>query len=374
MRVLLIRLSALGDVILTEPVIRALRTLGATTIDLVTDVRFASLMARATDVDRVVGYDFRVQARGLRGVASVAREIGDVPYDWILDLQNKVRTRLLARRVPARHRMVLRKRSLSRAIASLLGSDPPIDDRHASQIYLDAMASAGLPVAALATSASPAFRPRLRRPETTGLYVSREVDAVRAAGETSEASEAGKAHGVSGQRLRIGLCPSATHPTKMWGAPAFGMLASALVAAPDLPPISFLAIGGPSDRTTLDTMRAHATGAVFEVLDVARLDVEGLASVLASLDLLVSVDSGPAHLAAAMDVPTVVLFGPTSFVRWGPLGAPHQVVSLALDCAPCSNTGGARCPRPDRNHACMRDLHPARVLDAIRAALSGERR
>lgn len=133
--------------------------------------------------------------------------------------------------------------------------------------------------------------------------------------------------------------------------------------------MSFVAIGGPNDRTVLDAMRAEAGAAAFEPLDVSKLDVDGLATVLASLDLLVSVDSGPAHLAAAMDVPTVVLFGPTSFVRWGPRGGPHQVVSLALDCAPCSNTGGARCPRPERDHACMRDLKPARVIDAIRAAL-----
>ena len=124
-------------------------------------------------------------------------------------------------------------------------------------------------------------------------------------------------------------------------------------------------IGGPADRPLLDTLRANVQR-VAEV-DTAALDVVGLVEVLDTLDLLVSVDTGPAHLAAALGVPTVVIFGPTSKVRWGPIGEPHRVASLDLDCAPCSNTGGPRCPIPARAHECLEALTVEHVLAEIEA-------
>src|SRR5262249_8572387 len=109
----------------------------------------------------------------------------------------------------------------------------------------------------------------------------------------------------------------------------------------------------------------------FEALDVSALDVAQLAAEIAALDLLVSVDSGPAHLGAAYGVPVVVLFGPTSWVRWGPRGARGRALSLELPCAPCSNIGGERCPLPDHSHRCMKELDVPRVLAAALEMLEG---
>jgi ADP-heptose:LPS heptosyltransferase len=70
----------------------------------------------------------------------------------------------------------------------------------------------------------------------------------------------------------------------------------------------------------------------------------------------------------------VAIFGPTSPLRWGPRGPTHQAVSLGLDCAPCSNVGGPRCPRADRDHACLRELEVEPVLEAALSALGAEAR
>ena len=64
-------------------------------------------------------------------------------------------------------------------------------------------------------------------------------------------------------------------------------------------------------------------------------------------------DSGPVHLAAALGIPALVLFGPTSAVRWAP-PPPGRALSLGLACQPCSNHGGERCPLG--HHDCLRRL------------------
>lgn len=337
-RILVIRLSALGDVVLVEPVVRALRSrLPGVQLDLVTDARYATWARRAMGFDHVVGYDRRGEDAGWAGTSAVLGRLPAPRYDVVVDLQGKLRTRALAWRVPARRHLTLQKRSLAEGVLALFGRDPPLADRHTTDLYLSVLRPLGV------DPAKADRRPRLAPPPA----------ALRRPG------------------FRIGLAPGATHATKRWPAERFGALAEHLFEG--LHEAEFVLVGGPEDRPLFEAILA-ATRAPFDPLDVASQDVEGLSRTLASLDLLVSVDTGPAHLAAALGVPVVVLFGPTSPVRWGPIGPDHRAVSLGLPCAPCSNTGGPGCPDPARAHACMRDLGVAQVIDAVYGVLEEERR
>jgi ADP-heptose:LPS heptosyltransferase len=315
-RALIIRVSALGDVVLTEPVARALRAAHpGIAVDLATDLRYAELMGRA-GFDRVIPID-RGSSRTIDG-----------SYDVVIDLQGKLRTRALARRVRAEKRVTLRKRTAGRALLSLFGWDPPIDDRHSTSIYLGTLGRLG---------------------------ISPEIDRAPRLARSAPA-----------EGLAIGLAPGATHATKRWPAERFAELADRLQAA--LPEARFVPIGGATDRALLRDLIQSAKRARFEP-DTTDLDVAQLTDRLERLSLLISVDTGPAHIAAALGVPVVVLFGPTSPVRWGPIGERHRSLSLALPCAPCSNIGGDRCPLPGSPHSCMRDLGVDRIQEAALAAL-----
>jgi heptosyltransferase II len=332
MRILVIRLTALGDVVLTEPILRALRLrYPEAKIDFVTEARYQPLVAELFGVDSATGYDRRGLDRGAAGLKRVRARLPVQSYSLVIDLQGKLRTRALAALIPAEQRLVLRKRRGMKSVLALLGHDPPIHDRHAAEVYLTALE----PLSLDPSTFDP--RPILKRPERS---------IARAAGETL-----------------IGLSPGATHATKRWPIARFAELADRLASGNEN--ARFVLIGGESDRAQLDELRAAAKHARFDPHDVAALDVYGLARAVASLDLLISVDTGPAHLAAAFGVRVVAIFGPTSTTRWGPRGAEHRVVSLELDCAPCSNMGDEHCPRPDRGHACMRELDVDRVLAAI---------
>lgn len=342
-RALVLRLSSLGDVVLTEPLLRVLTERGYA-VHFVTDARYASLARRAFPVERVIEDDRHGTDAGCAGVQRVARRIGREPFEVIVDLQGKLRTRWLAGQACGHRRFRLVKRTAVGAALALVGRDRPLDDRHAVRMYLDVIAPLGLgpvdPVPRLGSSwvspSSPLPRP-LSSPD----------------------------------RLRVALGPAARHATKRWPALHFALLAERIAEA--RPDAEFLLVGGPEDRRSLAEVRFARPRLRWCRVDVAREGVDGLARHVARAGIFVGVDSGPAHLAAASGVSTVVLFGPTSMRRWGPLGPRHRVVDLGLDCAPCSNHGGRRCPRPDRARACLTSLSVDQVFDAVRPMLAATR-
>jgi heptosyltransferase-2 len=121
---------------------------------------------------------------------------------------------------------------------------------------------------------------------------------------------------------------------------------------------------GPGDAAAVAAFRETCRAPL--AADLTPLSVEAMAAALAEVRLLVACDSGPVHLAGALGVPALALFGPTSAVRWGPR-PPGRALSLGLDCQPCSNHGGQRCPLG--HHRCLADLSEAAVLAAARRLL-----
>ena len=101
-----------------------------------------------------------------------------------------------------------------------------------------------------------------------------------------------------------------------------------------------------------------------------RLSLEALAAALEEADLFVGADSGPAHLAAAVGTPAVVLFSGTNSPRqWQPSGENVRVLRYPVECSPCHRR---RCPR--RDHPCMRGLAPWQVAEAVEEACRGATR
>jgi ADP-heptose:LPS heptosyltransferase len=96
-------------------------------------------------------------------------------------------------------------------------------------------------------------------------------------------------------------------------------------------------------------------------------DVATLIALVARTDLFLSIDTGPMHLAAALGVPTVGLFGPTNPRHHGPWGEPGRSVVLrtGIPCSPCAKPQRRACPV----NACLTELSPRRVFEAGRALL-----
>jgi ADP-heptose:LPS heptosyltransferase len=151
---------------------------------------------------------------------------------------------------------------------------------------------------------------------------------------------------------RLGLVPGAAHATKRWPVERFADLARRFRAEAGG---TCAAIG--EDRGLLDVLAAAGAEPCAEASIPAMIDQ------IAGCDVVVAGDTGPLHLAGALSVPVVALFGPTprdaGFFVWdGEARVP------ALDCSPCRMHGSERCPRGERR--CM-EAHP--VEDVFAAVL-----
>lgn len=159
-------------------------------------------------------------------------------------------------------------------------------------------------------------------------------------------------------RPRVAVHAAARWRTKLWEVPRWRELVASLLAEG----IGVILTGSREDGAVA---AAISDGLNPPPLSLAgRLSLKQLAALLREVDLVVTVDSGPMHIASAVGTPVVALFGPTDPLRTGPLG-PGRVLRRDLPCSPCLQR---RCRIPE-TYRCMRDLGVAEVLQAVRDLL-----
>lgn len=334
MRVLVIRTSALGDVVLTTPFLRALSAHLDRPVEVLTSPPYATLLDGLPFVSRVWSFE---RDRGIGGMVRALAEDG--PFDLAIDLQNKARTLALLLRLPAKERRRLVKRKgIGGALGSLFGGGPVLHDEAAASLYFETVADRGVVPGSLL-------------PEV----------AVHPDAKAAAEKVLGRAEGAP----IVGLAPGARWALKKWTPERFAEVGAALQTQG----AELLLVGGPQDRAEIDRILGALPRPALG--DTTALGLADLAALLARLELLVSVDSGPAHLAQAVGTPVVSLFGPTSFRRWGPAEGMGGVVALPLACSPCTNYGKGSCSFGDR--ACLEALPAEAVIEVAGAALRAGR-
>ena len=159
-----------------------------------------------------------------------------------------------------------------------------------------------------------------------------------------------------GRRLLVGIFPGSKRSTRLWRSERFAAVADALAEAYRA---DILLLGGPGERAAVAeierAMRAPAAVAVGQ-------SVRDTAALIERCGLVISTDSGPMHLAAALGAPVVALFGPETPVRVGPWTDHAAVIQHDFACSPC-HTGGCRLG----TNACMEAITVDDVLEAVRA-------
>ncbi len=160
-------------------------------------------------------------------------------------------------------------------------------------------------------------------------------------------------------KARIALQPGATYgPAKRWPAHSFAELARRLLTGG----ADIAVLGGPGDADVVAAVRDGAEG----VLDLCgRTRVGVLGAVLRSADLLVTNDTGPMHLAAAVGTRVVAIFGSTSPTWTGPCGEEHRVIAHAVPCAPCFQR---TC---EIDYVCLDRIEVDRVEQEVQELLAG---
>ncbi len=172
--------------------------------------------------------------------------------------------------------------------------------------------------------------------------------------DTAEASMLLQSVGAE-HRPRIGLHPGARPSARRWPAEYFASLADELIQRFDA---QIILTGSTDEETTAQSVLTHMQTRDNRIVNlVGKTSLGGLAAILGQLDLFISNDTGPAHLAYAVHTPSITIFGPADYQRWAPLDRHmHEIVRHPVACSPCTHWD---CPI---DHRCLRGLMPTMVL------------
>jgi len=326
--VLMVRFSSIGDLLLTTPLIRAIRTRHPDArIAFVVRADMAATLRTNPRIDELIPWQ-----RG-SSLAALGRRLRAGKWTHRLDLHGSLRSRLLRQLVGGKWTGYPKHRGRRRLLITTHGAHGgalgPVAERYFA-------AARDLDVS----------------PDSGGLeYFVTEEAAARADGFL-----AGRL--PRGGRPIVALAPGAAHFTKRWPLRHWAALARALVAQ-----CHVVVTGGDGDRDAAAAIvGAAGPGAISAA---GAFDLEGTAALIRQSRLLVAGDTGVLHLATAVGVPVVGLYGPTvEAFGFFPYHARSVAVQHALSCRPCSSQGGPACPLG--HHDCLEKMIPDEVLAAIR--------
>lgn len=335
-RLLIIKLSSLGDIVHALPVAGALgRQFPGARITWAVEERFAALVQDHPAIDRVVTFPrFAAAALDPRWPAALRRALAALRterYDTALDLQGLFKSAVvaLASRAPRRIGVAPRREGaalVSRAVPL------PAGPLHAVDRYLRCAAFLG------AQTDRPDFALRAQPAATASLAALL------------------RRRGVDGGRPLIVLSPSAARAWKNWPDERWAATAAALRAEG-----SVLLAGAADQRLRHRRIAARAGDGVVDLSGETTLGE--LIALLDRCALHVAPDTGTLHVAAALGRPLLGIFGPTAVRRLGPYGRLGDVIDGAAEC-------WASCPRLcTRRRACLRAVEVEAVVARARRAL-----
>jgi ADP-heptose:LPS heptosyltransferase len=354
-RILLLRLERIGDLLMALPAIRDVRSLAPTAeIDLVVGRWNASLAAAVPSVNRVITLDAKWLAReggglGVPALLGAARGWRPSTYDLAINFEPDIRSNLLLSASGAAWTVGWASGGGGPALDQALDFDPTAHTTDNAR---------RLVAAAFGRTPSDSTRPLLVIP-----------DAARRAAEA-------RIHPHAIERL-VGVHVSGGRAIKQWDPTRFADVADNLMRTRGA---TIVLTGTSDERVLIESVkrRLPAEGVIDASGD---LDLLELAALLQHLEVFVTGDTGPMHLAATVGTPVVAVFGPSAPHRYAPTGPDDRIVRVDLACSPCNRIRQppARCVghTPDCLVAVSADAvlsaahdvlarHVARPTDALR--------
>jgi ADP-heptose:LPS heptosyltransferase len=344
-RILVARFGAIGDILLTTPALRALasRFPGAE-ITYIVSIGLGELLRGHPAVTEIIEFDKRTDARP-GPLLALGRRLRARHFDLYVNFQRGVKTVLFGLAAGAPRTLMYRRNGAIQPATGLR--------QHAVENFLATLAPLGID----ATS--------------TGRHLDFHVDD----DARRQVHTLLRAQGVRDGEPLVLINPGATAPSRQWPVSHLVELLDELQAR--RPDIRVALIGGPADLPlTRDVLRRVKSG--HSVLDlVAACGLKQTGALFEVAATVLTMDTGPMHIAAAVGTPIIALLGPTSPERTGPTPAPPDrpgvrpivlVQRDGLDCVPCESR---TCRRGDQ--ACIAGMAHERVIAAVESQMSTRR-
>jgi 3-deoxy-D-manno-octulosonic-acid transferase/heptosyltransferase-1 len=331
MKILIIKLSSIGDVVHTLPALYALRgNYQSAKIDWLVEEEPSNILFGHPLLNEVFIVKKRGWLKDFRNTYSIAKKIRALNYDMVLDFQGLFKSGLWVFLSKGKRRIGFDKsRELSHIFLNekLPAYNP---DRHAVDRYLDIIKHLDIQCG------------KVKFP----LYITES--------EKKKVSELLRVNGILEGTPFIIVNPMARWETKLWEEKKFAGLCNEIANKFSC---KVVMIGASSEKENDQILSLTGN----KVIDLTgKTTLKELAYLTSLSQIVITVDSGPMHIAAAAGVPVIAIFGPTAPWRTGPYGEMHTVVRKELSCSPCFSMV---CKTKDK--MCMKEIGVGDVLKAV---------
>jgi len=346
--ILIVKTSAIGDVIHTLPALNALRRkYPEARIDWLVEEAAADLVIGHAAIDNVLISRRKAWIRDLRqgrvkaawqGFAGFVKKMRGTEYDLLLDFQGLLKSGIFVWLARAKRKVGF-GRGMEHAECSYIFLNEPISpvnmDQHAAIRELLLLKAIGVESEEIVFD----------------LPVTNE--------QREKIGQLLAAEGIDPARPLVAINPMTTWATKHWRNERFARVADQLHDRG----MAVVFSGGPQDVRGIEDIRAAMIGKAASL--AGKTTLKELAALYERAKVLITTDTGPMHLAAAAGTPVVALFGPTAPWRTGPFGTGHRILRAEIACSPCLKK---HC---DREHACMARITVEQVVQAALDVLKG---
>lgn len=347
LKILIRGVNWIGDAVITIPAIRSIRhAFPDAHISLLVKPWVAEIFKENSDINEIILYDDRF--KGFTGRFKLAKKLRDKAFDKAIFLQNAFDAALIAWLAGIPERIGYKRDCRGLLLTRSVAVKKDILQQHQVYYYLNLLKSAGI------------------EPADTQPYLYLTDDERRSARNLlSSFFDADKGP-------LVGINPGATFGSaKRWPPERFAELIIKVISRFNGRVVIF---GSTSEVEIADEiiteinrlkikMKIEKIGSRILVL-AGKTNLRELAALISECDVFVTNDSGPMHMASALLVPTVAIFGSTDKTATGPYGEGHRVIAKDLPCAPCMKR---ECPEGHLN--CMTAVTPDEVFEAVREIL-----
>ena len=348
MNILIIKTSAIGDVTHTLPALNAIRRRYPDAhIAWLVEEAAADLVVGQPALDRVLVSGRKRWLQELKGpkrldaireLFGFIRQVRDTEYDLLIDFQGLLKSSMWVALARAKRKVGFGRGMEHSEFSYLFLNErvPPVSmEVHAAERQLLLLKRLGME----------AGKPKMDIPAEERHE--REVDRLL------------KEAGLSGHTPLAVVNAVTTWPTKHWEDEKFAQVADGLLGRGWKVVFS----GGPGDRERIEQIRASMRHQAYSA--AGKTSLKTLAALFRRARVVITIDTGPMHIAAAVGTPVVALFGPTAPWRTGPVGDNHIIVREKLSCSPCYR-------KTCESVRCMRNISTERVLEAVEEISEGK--
>ncbi len=324
MKFLVIRFSSLGDVIITTAFLKTLKSAYPNSeVHYVTKQEFADILKAQPYIDRVI------ELKKGESIIDLSKKISKERFDCIFDLHKNIRSLTLS--------FFIKSKSIKRVNKHIL------------------------------------YRYKLLHKKLLFFIKDRDTtynieDQIKLINKNISSNQKPvlytEKHKINTKKPLIGIAPGAKWQTKMWPDTYFKKLIKLIN---DNMEASVVIFGSKEEKNLAETI-AEGFNNVINLS--GKLSIRETASYMANCDIMVSNDSALMHMATALDIPVVAIFGPTvKEFGFFPTGRAVVLEDKTLKCRPCSLHGTSKCPK--KHHKCMKNITPESVFKAITNLIKG---